>query len=394
MGVGIAQIPADILRQLPPGAQAVDAVPDNGGWLILGSDGGVFALGGANLAHVGGDPNNPFSYTGLGNQDPNRKFASIEVNHTGGYDLLDVNNFRYSFDSVVPPPDTTVTTNSGTTAQVGTAGPSVAQTTSGQGLLNSILAPLGLSGLSSQATQWAIDSGNSSDYIIQKLRQTPEYQQAFPEVAARQKNGLPPVAEADILNYRASVKQILKSNGMDPNTFSSQEVSNFISNDVSPAELGDRIQKGYVAAMQAPPEFRQAMATLGVGAGDLTHFFLDPGAAYDSIMQKAAMGANALEQGYGTLTADEMAKLVGSGVSPDQAKQAFGQLYTQKQLLGNLPGQTDADISRDTQLQYAEGLAPAQQQLQHAAERRTAEFGGGGGVAGTSQGLTGAGSVP
>src|SRR5690348_3264169 len=119
MGVGTQGIPADVLKQLPPGAVAVDAIPDNGGWLVLGSDGGVFALNGATLAHVGGDPNNPFSYTGLANQDPNRKFASIEVNHTGGYDLLDVNNFRYSFDAPVKPPDTTVTTNSATSKDAG-----------------------------------------------------------------------------------------------------------------------------------------------------------------------------------------------------------------------------------------------------------------------------------
>ena len=387
--MALADVPADLMRQVPAGAKPVDAIPGpNGqGWYVLGSDGGVFALGGA--PYLGGyqDAN----MAGARN-DPTRTFSGIMVNAQGGYTLLSNKSEHYNFN---PPQAPTPTANVPVTPPVAPTptGPTTQQTTTATGFLHSLLDPLGLGALVDKSMNWAIESGNDANYVLEKIRLDPIYTTAFPEMGNRQKNGLPAISEADILNYRATAKGILQSYGMPANALSDQDISNFISTDVSPAEISDRVQKGYVAAMQAPPEYRQALAQLGVGQGDLAHFFLDPTKAYDSIMNKAAVGASALEQGYGALTNEEMGQLAGAGVTAATANQRFGNLYNQRQLFNNLPGEADAGVSRQDQIAYAQGLAPAEEELANAAKKRVAAFGGGGGYAAGSGGVSGLGSA-
>lgn len=88
-----AELPPEIQAQIPAAARAglVDIQPaPGGGWLALGKDGGVFALGGA--AYKGGLGGTPHL------QNVGSSAARLEIDpNTGGYTIIGDKGHRYAF---------------------------------------------------------------------------------------------------------------------------------------------------------------------------------------------------------------------------------------------------------------------------------------------------------
>jgi hypothetical protein len=279
------------------------------------------------------------------------------------------------------PGNTAPTTPTTSTASTG------AGTADQQSALATLTAALNGYGLGSMAS-WAwneIVAGKTQDQILLDLQQTPQFQQRFPAIAQRQKDGLPALSPADYVNYESQATQLMRAAGL-PSGFwdSPSDFTHLISSDVSINELQQRLNMATTAAYQVPADVRATLARdYGVGTGQLAAFFLDDKTALPLIQRDftaAQIGGAAYRTGYGsTKTEDE--QLTDLGVNPGQAQQGFTQLTQQRQLFSSLPGQTTTGISRDQQLQATfAGNAQAQEQIVHSSQERQAQFAGGGQV--------------
>lgn len=283
------------------------------------------------------------------------------------------------------------------TASAGTTSQTTQQ--DAQARLQGVLDSYGLGSL----TQWAWDKivgGESQEAILQDLRQTDQYKQRFPGMAARQAAGLPAISEGEYLSYEKSAISLMRAAGL-PGGFYDQptDLSQFIGRDVSLTELSQRVDIASNAALRAPQAVRDQLQTLyGIGAGDLTAYFLDPTRAQPLLEKRftaAQIGGQSTTTGYGQLTATQLEGLASAGVTDATAQRGFTNLATQHELFGALPGEAGAEgFTTDTQLaaQFT-GDATAQQAIERRARSRAAVFGGSDNFAGTATGASGIGSA-
>lgn len=371
---------------------AIDA-PGGGIW-AMGRDGGVFSLEGA-----------PFlgSYPQL---DPTarqgeRHFVRIEADNTGGYTLISNlagQTYRFAAPQAAPLPDPTA-------PPPGAPPPGDTEAQSARAIMQSTFARFGL-----QFSPTDVDNlfnsfikGGEAQFGLD-LQETAQYKKRFPVIARLKERaakgetivgGIPD--PATILQYEETAKQIMGAAGLPPGFYDSpDDFAGFMEKNVSVAELQNRVEMAKVAAFQSPPEVRSELQRLGLDAGDLTAYFLDPTKADSLIQQKtlkqAQIGGAAIRAGFGLLTREESARLAEQGVSAEQAQQGFGELQAGQELYAALPGEQAAQITREQQLGAAfGGQQPAQEAIRRRAEQRKAQFGGGGGFAGGAQGVAGLG---
>jgi hypothetical protein len=231
--------------------------------------------------------------------------------------------------------------------------------------------------------------------ILQGIRKTPEFQARFPAIAEREKAGLPALSPGEYVQYEQQATQLMRAAGLPKGFYDTpSDFTQFLSGDVSVAELQDRIQMGQQAMYEAPPEARAALKQqYNLSDGDITAYFLDPGKADPLLKQQwtaAQINGAAARTGFGMGSTAEAERLAKLGVTVSQAEQGYGQLVAGKELYGNLPGEHGDTIDRATQVGAAlGGDAAAKQRIARKSQSRTAEFSGGGQVATTSNGATG-----
>lgn len=241
-------------------------------------------------------------------------------------------------------------------------------------------------------------NGSGTDQITLDLDASPEFARRFPAIVYRRANNLPPISPADYLSLQTSYQQLEHSAGLPPQMFDSAHWDSLIAADVSPTEYSTRINQGYVAAIQAPPEVRQALQDYyQVGPGDLTAFFLDPGKALPIIQQRfaaAQIGGASVRTGFGEVNAGQAQRLAQLNVTADAAQTGFTALEHERQLTGVLPGQSQTALSTDALLgaQFG-GDAAAQEELVRRAEAQKNQFTQGGAFGATQTGATGLGQV-
>lgn len=258
-----------------------------------------------------------------------------------------------------------------------------------QDYIQGLLDAYGLGSLTPWAWQQIVD-GASPEQVIQSLRQTPEYAARFPGMDQLRAQGKA-ISENEWISYEQAVRGILHAAGVPPETYDQpQDIARWITADVSVAELQQRVALADQTVSQMySPEF---LRFNGLTSGDLiAGFFLDPDRALPVLKRKvdaAAASTIAIQTGYGQLTAAEGEQL-GATVAPNQLAQGFGQLATQKELLGAID-RGESDISRADQLAAVGGDANAAAQLDARTRRRAAAFSGGGGFALGREGFSGA----
>lgn len=253
-------------------------------------------------------------------------------------------------------------------------------------------------GLQSEAS-WVwqqIVQGTDANGIQLELQNRPAFKARFPAIAMRQAAGMPALSPAEYVAYEQQVAQLSKEAGIPQGAI---DTTGLLAGDVSTAELGQRIQQGFEAAMQAPKAVRDELQNLyGIGPGDLTHFFLDPASGETAIMQKfrAAQDAGMAQQtGFGQLTQDQAEGLAAQGITQAQAQTGFTALGRQAELFMPLPGEGGAPIDKQTQLgaQFG-GNAQDQLEIENRARQRVAAFAGGGAFAESAgKGITGLGAA-
>jgi hypothetical protein len=259
-----------------------------------------------------------------------------------------------------------------------------------------LLEQYGLGALASFAKD-AIVQGYSSNEIVQRLRETPQYKQRFSGLVKRQEQGLAPLSEADYVNMERGYQQALASVGISPDYLTQQQMADMIFHDKSPTELQHQLVSTYQEISTHPdlaPQL-QRLYGMGVSPGEAAAFFLDPTHTEAYLTQKvtaAQMAARAQQTGFGQLNVGQAEHLAGLGISDAQAAQGFGNLSQQKGLLVQNASEGNS-ISQDTALSATfDNNAEAQKTLTtRLAERKGAFSGGGNFTDPNKQGVTGAG---
>lgn len=259
--------------------------------------------------------------------------------------------------------------------------------------LEALLRDRGLGDLISQAQDWLI-SGYDANQVEQRLRETPTWQNRFSAIVERQKAGLPPISEADVISTERAYAQIFAAVGL-PQGYYDQpsDFAELIAKDVSPAEVQQRAVAGFQAAQNADPATRAELQRLyGLSEGDLAAYFLDPDKTVDLLTRRytaAQIAGSAQRTGYGELSQQQAESITALDITPTQAQQGFEQLAQSQELFSGLPGQGENSITTDQQLSAVfGGNTQQQQQIERRAKSRVATFQQGGQYAGTETGTS------
>ena len=158
--------------------------------------------------------------------------------------------------------------------------------------------------------------------ILDDFYQTPQFQAQFPAIGEMQKAGIPPVDPGTYVNYIQQANQYAKAAGLPPGMLTKADIDGLIANQVSLGELSDRLNKGLVAAQQAPPQTTALLDQwygIKPGSGALAAYYLDPDKATPLLLnqtQAAVAGGLAEQEGFknvGQGTMEEAARLANAG---------------------------------------------------------------------------------
>lgn len=232
--------------------------------------------------------------------------------------------------------------------------------------------------------------GATESTITFALQDTEDYKRRFRANEDRMKRGLQVLSPAEYLNIEDSYRQILRSYGL--NQFDNDEyVSQFISNDMSPAELSNRVVTAVQRVRNADPAISRTLKDYyGIGNADLVAYVLDPNQQFQRIERQVAaaeIGTAARVQGLeaGAAVAEQLA---AQGITQAQAQRGYATiadiLPTAEKLSDIYGGVEDAYRQQEAEQEVFNQLASAQRKRQRLTQREVAAFSGQSGIGRTS----------
>ena len=166
------------------------------------------------------------------------------------------------------------------------------------------------------------------------LQNTDAYKQRFAANQDRIKQGLRALTPAEYIGLEDQYQNIMRNYGLPASYYSKDSMgtqagfNKFIANDVSAAELEDRIATAQKRVLNADVNVTNALRQFypDITNADILAYTLDPTNALENIKRKvtaAEIGGAALQQGLGTNVnrAEELAKY---GITKTQAQQGYG----------------------------------------------------------------------
>jgi len=268
--------------------------------------------------------------------------------------------------------------------------------------LKAILDYYGLGGLFSRLNQVIIDDPTlvqQPTFLLNSVRDTPEYQTRFAGNVARRARGLPELSPADYVALEDGYRTTLRANSMPKGFYDTQEDFNaFIGNDVRPDELNTRISKGYSAVMEAEPGTKAELQRLyGLNDADIAAFFLDPAKFQQSDAvrkaEAAKIASEARRQAGIGLEAQQAEALAREGITRSEAQQGFAAISAQQDLFAPSIGEAAVGEQAIGQAEQISGTfgtnAAARKAIEERRRKRTAAFEAGGTLAAGQTGITG-----
>lgn len=178
-----------------------------------------------------------------------------------------------------------------------------------------------------------VESNVSPSEFAIRLRQTPTYKKRFAANDARIKAGYRALSEGEYIALEDQYQNILRNYGLPSTYYSKDDIGRqegfekFISGDVSPAELEDRVQLAYNRVINANPEVGIALRTFypDISSGDIIAYALDPEKSLETIKRKitaAEIGGAAVQAGLTTNESDA-AYLARYGITKQAAEQGY-----------------------------------------------------------------------
>lgn len=243
-------------------------------------------------------------------------------------------------------------------------------------LLRAQFAQYGLEALVDPLKGLIQENISPSEFAV-RLRQTEPYKKRFAANASRIANGLRSLSEGEYIALEDQYQNIMRNYGLPATYYTKGDLGRqegfekFISGDVSPAELEDRIVTAQKRVLNAPPEVTTALKQFypDITNGDILAYTLDPSKGLQDIKRKvtaAEIGGAALGARLGA-TVGRAEELARYGVTAESARAGFGaiggglergsqlasiyqqQPYTQttaEEEVFNLPGQVEAQRKR------------------------------------------------
>jgi hypothetical protein len=253
-------------------------------------------------------------------------------------------------------------------------------------ILQDRFAKYGMSGLGNKIQELAID-GATEATITLGLMATDEYKTRFRANEERMKKGLTVLQPAEYLNLEDGYRQVLRSYGL--KAFDNDEyVQQFISNDVSAAELSNRVVTAVQRVQNADPAVsKQLREFYGIGATDLVAYVLDPQQQFQKIERQVAaseIGVAAGRQGL-TVGVGVAEQLAAQGVSRAEAQKGYAtiaDILPTAEKLSAIYGDTTQKYGQsDAEQEVFNSLASAQRARQKLTSLELAQFGGQSGLA-------------
>jgi hypothetical protein len=210
-----------------------------------------------------------------------------------------------------------------------------------------------------------IQQGYDADTIMLMIQDTPEYQQRFAGNELRKKAGLPVLNPAEYLALERQYRQIMSAAGLPEGFYDSyDDFTGWISGDVSPAEIQERVSLASTALYSSDSYYLQTLKSYGLGDGDLVAYMLDQNKALPLLQKQvraAQVGAEAARNSLG-ITQQRAEYFADLGVSAEQARGAYqmiGENLPAAQKLGALGGESYGQTDLEDELLGGSGLASA-----------------------------------
>ena len=228
--------------------------------------------------------------------------------------------------------------------------------------------------------------GATESTITLALQDTEDYKRRFRANEERMKKNLSVLTPAEYLNIEDSYRQTLRAYGL--TQFDTDDyVSQFIANDMSPAELSNRVATAVQRVKNADPAVSNMLKNYyGIGQNDLVAYVLDPNQQFQKIERQVAaseIGAAAGRQGLnvGVPVAEQLA---AQGITQAEAQRGYAtiaDILPTAEKLSDIYGSTlDRYGLAEGEQEVFNQLASAQRKRQRLASRELAEFSGQAGV--------------
>jgi hypothetical protein len=178
-----------------------------------------------------------------------------------------------------------------------------------------------------------IQQGLSRSEFTLRLRETEAYKKRFAANAQRIAKGLSALDEADYIGLEDQYQNIMRQYGLPASYYTRGEMGRqegfekFLANDVSAAELEDRVMTAQSRVLNANPEVLASLKEFypDITNGDILAYTLDPEKGLSEIKRKvtaAEIGGAAMQAGLRTGMA-RAEELGAAGITKAQAQQGF-----------------------------------------------------------------------
>ena len=178
-----------------------------------------------------------------------------------------------------------------------------------------------------------LQDGTPASEFSLRLQQTPEYQKRFAANADRIKAGLSALTPAEYIGMEDQYQNLMRNYGLPASYYTPDSTGTqvgfqkLLANDVSAAELEDRIATAQQRVLNTNPEVLKALKQFypDLGNADILAYTLDPQNALSTIKRKvsaAEIGGAALAQGL-QANGGTAESLAGLGITKAQAQQGY-----------------------------------------------------------------------
>ena len=278
-----------------------------------------------------------------------------------------------------------LTTGNAATAAATKAAEKLAERQSAFDLLRSEMDALGLGALVEPLRGLIQKDVGAAEFAIQ-LRQSEAYKARFAANEGRLKKGLRVLTPGEYLRVEDAYRQTLRTYGL-KQFDNDQYVRQFIENDISAAELSDRVSTAVQRVQNADPAIGRTLRDYyGIGQTDLVAYVLDPNQQLQKIQRQVAaaeIGTAARRQGLEAgVTVSE--QLAAQGISEAQAQRGYAtiaDILPTSEKLSQIYGATLEGYGQvEAEQEVFNTLASAQRKRQRLIGREAAEFSGQAGV--------------